>query len=186
MAQRPNDKPGAKALTIRAATDSDRDAIWDIFRATIAPGNAFVYAPDTSREEAQVYWFSAGTDAFVAEQDGKVIGSYILRPNRPGLGNHVANAGFMVDPAARGLGVGRAMGEHALSEARRRGYRAMQFNFVISTNESAVRLWQQLGFKIVGTLPGAFRHAQKGFVDAYVMFRSLEDDSFASPRPTSP
>jgi L-amino acid N-acyltransferase YncA len=175
MAERPNDQPAVGALTIRPATDSDRDTIWKIFQATVAPGDAFVYAPNTSHEEAMRYWFAAGTDTFVAEQDGQVIGSYILRPNRPGLGNHIANAGFMVDPGARGLGVGRAMGEHCLSEARRRGYRAMQFNFVISTNESAVRLWQQLGFKIVGTLPGAFRHAQKGFVDAYVMFRSLED-----------
>jgi len=161
-------------VTIRAANDGDRDAIWEIFRATVAPGDAFVYDPNTPREEAEAYWFAKGTRAYVAEQDGKVAGSYILRANRPGLGDHVANAGFMVAPAGRGLGIGRAMGEHALAEARRLGYRAMQFNFVISTNESAVHLWQQLGFKIVGTLPGAFRHARKGFVDAYVMFRSLE------------
>jgi L-amino acid N-acyltransferase YncA len=160
-------------LTIRDAQDSDRDAIWEIFRATVAPGDAFVYDPNTQREEAMAYWFADGTRTYVAETDGRILGSYILRANRPGLGNHVANAGFMVDPASRGSGVGRAMGEHALSEARRLGYRAMQFNFVISTNESAVHLWQQLGFKIVGTLPGAFRHAQKGFVDAYVMFRLL-------------
>ena len=160
-------------LNIRAATDSDRDAIWEIFRATVAPGDAFVYDPNTEREEAMAYWFANGTRTYVAEENGKVAGSYILRANRPGLGNHVANAGFMVDPAARGSGIGRTMGEHALSEARRLGYRAMQFNFVISTNESAVHLWQQLGFRIVGTLPGAFRHAEKGFVDAYVMFRLL-------------
>src|SRR6185436_10053932 len=129
----------------------------------------------TSREEAEAYWFAEGTRTYIAEQDGKVVGSYILRPNRPGLGNHVSNAGFMVDPTARRLGLGQAMGEHALEEARRLGYRAMQFNFVIATNESAVRLWRRLGFSIVGTLPGAFRHAQKGFVDAYVMFRSLEE-----------
>ncbi|MEY2550731.1 MAG: hypothetical protein QOG12_875 [Verrucomicrobiota bacterium] len=165
--------PGRRTLTIRDAQDSDRDAIWAIFRATVARGDAFVYDPNTQREEAMAYWFADGTRTYVAETDGRILGSYILRANRPGLGNHVANAGFMVDPVSRGSGVGRAMGEHALSEARRLGYRAMQFNFVISTNESAVHLWQQLGFKIVGTLPGAFRHAQKGFVDAYVMFRSL-------------
>ena len=176
MADRPSDKKAANASTIRPATDRDRDAIWEIFRATIAPGDAFVYAPDTSREEALGYWFAAGTDTFVAEQNGNVLGSYILRKNRPGLGDHVANAGFMVAPAARGFGIGRAMGEHALREARRLGFRAMQFNFVISTNTAGVRLWQQLGFKIVGTLPGAFRHAHKGFVDAYVMFRSLEEE----------
>lgn len=173
MAGRPNEQRVAGTLTIRAAAEQDRDAIWKIFQATVAPGDVFVYHPSTSREEAFGYWFAAGTDTFVAEQNGKVIGSYILRKNRPGLGDHVANAGFMVDPSARGLGVGRAMGEHCLDEARRQGYRAMQFNFVVSTNESAVRLWQQLGFEIVGTLPGAFRHAQKGFVDAYVMFRLL-------------
>ena len=165
--------PGRSCLTIREATDRDQDAIWEIFRATIAPGDAFVYDPNTPREEAMAYWFANGTRTYVAEENGKVVGSYILRANRPGLGNHVANAGFMVDPAARGSGIGRTMGEHALSEARRLGYRAMQFNFVISTNESAVHLWQQLGFRIVGTLPGAFRHAEKGFVDAYVMFRLL-------------
>jgi L-amino acid N-acyltransferase YncA len=165
------------SLTIREATERDRDAIWEIFRATVAPGDAFVYDPKTPREEAMAYWFAKGTRTYVAEQNGRIVGSYILRDNRPGLGNHVSNAGFMVDPAARGSGVGRQMGEHALNEARRFGYRAMQFNFVISTNESAVHLWQQLGFRIVGTLPGAFRHSRKGLVDAYVMFRSLEEEA---------
>lgn len=164
---------GDSLLKIREATDRDRDAIWEIFRATVAPGGSFVYDPNTPREEAEAYWFAKGTRTYVAEENGKVVGSYILRPNRPGLGNHVSNAGFMVDPAARRLGVGRAMGEHALEEARRLGYSAMQFNFVISTNETAVRLWQRLGFRIVGTLPGAFRHSQKGLVDAYVMYRLL-------------
>jgi L-amino acid N-acyltransferase YncA len=161
------------ALTIRAATDRDRDAVWEIFHATIAPGDAFVYDPNTPREEAEAYWFAKGTRTYVAEREAKIVGSYILRANRPGLGDHVSNAGFMVAPEGRGFGIGRAMGEHALAEARRFGYRAMQFNFVISTNESAVHLWQQLGFEIVGTLPGAFRHARKGFVAAYVMFRLL-------------
>jgi len=161
-------------MNIRPAFDSDRDAVWRIFQATVAPGDAFVYDPKTPREEAMAYWFAKGTRTYVAEEDGKIVGSYILRDNRPGLGNHVANAGFMVDSASRRAGIGHAMGEHALNEARRLGYRAMQFNFVISTNETAVRLWQRLGFKIVGTLPGAFRHARKGLVDAYVMFRSLD------------
>lgn len=168
---------GSRSLTIREANDSDRDPVWQIFQATVAPGDAFVYDPNTPREEAMAYWFAPGTRTYVAEDEGKVIGSYILRPNRPGLGDHVSNAGFMVAPEARRLGVGRAMGEHALEEARRLGYRAMQFNFVISTNESAVRLWQQLGFRIVGSLPGAFRHSRKGLVDAYVMYRSLAAES---------
>jgi L-amino acid N-acyltransferase YncA len=162
-------------LKIRLATDSDREAIWDIFHEVVATGDTYVFDPSTSREEALVYWFREDTQTYVAEQNRKVVGSYVLRPNRPGLGAHVSNASFIVPKSARGLGVGRAMGEHCLNEARRLGFRAMQFNFVVSTNESAVHLWQELGFKIVGTLPGAFRHSQKGYVDVYVMFRSLID-----------
>jgi|SRR3984893_4208176 len=173
-------------LNIRPATDADRDAIWKIFHEVIAPGDTYVFAPETSREDALAYWFQTGNHSYVAEQDRSasaalrrdkhVVGTYILKANRPDLGSHVANASFMVAPAARGQGVGRAMGEHCLSEARRIGFRAMQFNFVVSTNESAIRLWKQLGFEIVGTLPGAFRHPAKGYVDVYVMFRSLIDN----------
>ena len=105
-----------------------------------------------------------------------VCGSYYLKPNQQGGGAHVANAGYMVSPVARGHHVGRLMAEHSLSEARRIGFRAMQFNFVVSTNESAIHLWKEFGFEIVGTLPGAFRHPQKGYVDVYVMFRSLDGD----------
>ena len=102
-----------------------------------------------------------------------MLGTYILRPNQSGGGSHVANAGFMVSASARGQGIGRAMAEHCLSEARRLGFRAMQFNYVISTNTAAIRLWQDLGFEIVGTLASAFRHPDKGYVDVYVMYRSL-------------
>ncbi len=159
--------------TIREATDRDRDAVWEIFHAVVAGGDTYVFEPETPRDQALAYWFDRGTRTYVAESDGRVVGTYVLRPNRPGLGSHVANASFMVSPSARGLGIGRAMGEHCLDEARRLGYRAMQFNFVVSTNEPAVRLWKRLGFTIVGTLPGAFRHRTLGFVDAYVMFRPL-------------
>jgi L-amino acid N-acyltransferase YncA len=160
-------------LTIRAAIETDRDAIWEIFHAVVASGDTYAFDPRISREDALAYWFREDTHTYVAAQDRHVVGTYILRPNQPGSGSHVANAAFMVAPTARGQGIGRAMGEHCLSEARRLGFRAMQFNFVVSTNESAIRLWQQLGFKIVGTLPGAFRHPEKGYVDVYVMFRSL-------------
>jgi L-amino acid N-acyltransferase YncA len=160
---------------IREGTGSDAGSIWDIFHAVVAAGDTYVFEPDISREDALAYWMNPSARCYVAERDGTVVGTYILKANQPGLGSHVANAGFMVTPAARGLGVGRLMGEHSLGEARRLGFRAMQFNFVVSTNEPAIRLWQQLGFRIVGTLPGAFRHSQKGFVDAYVMFRSLAE-----------
>ncbi len=161
-------------MNIRRAVKADEDAIWDIFRAVIRPGDTLVFDPDMSREEALAYWVRADTHTYVAESDGRIVGTYILKPNQPGLGSHIANAGFMVSPSARGLGVGRRMGEHCLDEARRLGFRAMQFNIVVSTNEPAVRLWQQLGFSIIGTLPEAFRDSQRGFVDAHVMFRSLE------------
>ncbi len=160
-------------IVIREATAHDRGAVWEIFHAVVAGGDTYVFDPATPRDEAIAYWFQADARTYVAEHDGRVVGTYFLKPNRPGLGGHVANAAFMVSPSARGLGVGRAMGEHALDEARRLGYRAMQFNFVVSTNTAAVRLWERLGFAVVGTLPGAFRHSSLGFVDAYVMFRTL-------------
>jgi L-amino acid N-acyltransferase YncA len=160
-------------LNIRAANDADRGAIWEIFHEVVAPGDTYAFNPTISREDALAYWFKKGTETFVATQDRQVVGTYILKPNQSGAGSHVANAAFMVPAFARGKGVGRAMGEHCLREARRLGFRAMQFNFVVSTNESAVRLWKQLDFDIVGTLPGAFSHPEKGYVDVYVMFRSL-------------
>jgi ribosomal protein S18 acetylase RimI-like enzyme len=170
-------------MRIRAATETDREAIWNIFHDVVASGDTYAFDPGISRRDALAYWFRPDTHTYVAslnclkqsspEQAERVVGTYILRPNQSGGGSHVANAAFMVAPDARGQGIGRAMGEHCLSEARRLGFRAMQFNFVVSTNESAIRLWRQLGFKIVGTLPGAFRHPEKGYVDAYVMYRSL-------------
>ncbi len=160
-------------LNIRPATDRDRDAIWKIFHEVIAAGDTYGFEPEMSREEALAYWFRADTYTYVAECEGEIAGTYILRANQQGPGSHVSNAAFMVVPDARGQGIGRAMGEHCLGEAQRLGFRAMQFNFVVSTNASAVRLWKQLGFKVVGTLPGAFRHPERGYVDVYVMFRSL-------------
>jgi GNAT superfamily N-acetyltransferase len=161
-------------LTIRTARPADHDMIWQIMHPVIAAGDTYTFDPQTSREEALAYWFHPGTHPFVAEREGRVVGTYILKPNQPGLGSHVANAAFMVLPLARGLGLGRRMGEHCLAEARRLGFLSMQFNFVVSTNEPAVRLWKQLGFTIVGTLPQAFRHPTLGRVDAYVMFRHLD------------
>jgi L-amino acid N-acyltransferase YncA len=160
-------------LNIRLAAEPDSDAIWNIFHEIVAAGDTYAFDPRMSREEALDYWFGADTHTYIAENDRRVVGTYILRANQAGPGAHVANAAFMVGQATRGLGVGRKMAEHSLTEARRLGFRAMQFNFVVSTNASAIHLWQQLGFKIVGTLPGAFRHPQAGYVDVYVMFRSL-------------
>jgi len=184
-------------IKIRSATTKDHDAIWKIFHEIISAGDTYSLDPRMSREEALAYWFRADTQTYVAElhrqsvgeavgfprtatpsptggmKDQVIVGTYILRPNQSGGGSHVANAAFMVASDAQGCGVGRAMAEHCLNEARRIGFRAVQFNYVISTNTPAIRLWQELGFEIVGTLPGAFRHPEKGYVDVYVMFRSL-------------
>ncbi len=168
-------------MEIRAATRADRDAIWKIFHEIVAAGDTYALDPKMSREDALAYWFRVDTQTYVAEKGGTVVGTYILRPNQLGPGSHVANAAFMVASNVQSSGVGRAMAEHwgramaehCLAEARRMGFRAMQFNFVISTNTPAIHLWKQLGFKIVGTLPGAFRHLERGYVDVYVMFRSL-------------
>ena len=161
-------------MTIRPATETDREAIWDIIHEVVVSGDTYALHPNISRDAALAYWFAPATHTYVMEQTGLgITGTYTLRPNQFGGGSHVANAAFMVRASARGRGIGREMAKHCLSEGRRLGFRAMQFNFVISTNTVAVRLWEQLGFAIVGTLPGAFRHPQKGYVDVYVMFRSL-------------
>jgi ribosomal protein S18 acetylase RimI-like enzyme len=160
-------------MTIRRATESDRDAIWEIFREVIAIGETYPLDPTIPREQAVAYWFKHGARVYVAEGNNKIVGSYTLHQNQAGGGSHVANAGFIVAKETRGQGIGRAMGEHCLNEARRIGFRAMQFNFVVSTNESAVKLWQDLGMKIAGTLPGAFRHPTRGYVDVYIMFQNL-------------
>ena len=139
----------------------------------VSRGDTYAFDPSISREGALAYWLHPGRHTFVAENQERICGTYILRPNQPGGGAHVANAAFMVAPGAQRCGVGRAMAEHCLKEAANWGFRAMQFNFVVSTNTAAIALWQSLGFKVVGTLPGAFQHPEHGFVDVYVMFRTL-------------
>jgi ribosomal protein S18 acetylase RimI-like enzyme len=156
-------------------TEGDFDAVWSIFHAVVALGDSYVFAAETPRHAAIAYFFGPGIISRVSERDGRVVGMYKLVPNRIDRGSHVANASFMVAPAASGRGVGRELGEHCLREAKRAGFDAMQFNFVVSTNTAAVSLWQKLGFEIVGTLPRVFRHATLGLVDAYVMHRALDD-----------
>jgi L-amino acid N-acyltransferase YncA len=162
-------------MNIRPALESDFAAMWPIFQQIVEPGATYVFAPDCSSAEAFAYWFAPGVTAFVAEDNGQVVGMYKLIPNQRGLGSHVANASFMVSPAYGGKGTGQQMGLHCLREAKRAGFLALQFNFVVSTNKAAVSLWQKLGFAIVGTLPGAFKHKSLGYVDAYVMHRFLDD-----------
>lgn len=160
-------------LTIRPAEREDRDAIWAILEPVIRAGETYALPRDLSRDEALAYWLSSGHEVFVAAEDPGIVGTYFLCANHQGGGSHVANCGYITAAAASGRGVARAMCAHSLDHARQRGFRAMQFNFVVSTNERAVRLWKHLGFEIVGCVPQAFLHPMLGYVDAHVMYRFL-------------
>ena len=160
-------------FSIRLAGPDDADGIWAILEPVLRAGETYTQPRDIGRDEALAYWRRGDHEVFVAEHGGRMVGTYFLCANQGGGGSHVANCGYMTAPDAQGLGVGRAMLEHSLDRARQRGFRAMQFNFVVSTNERAVRTWQAYGFEVVGRLPGAFRHPRLGFVDALVMYRPL-------------
>ena len=160
-------------VTIRPARSDDHDAIWAILEPVIRAGDTYPLPRDLGREDALSYWLADEHEIFLAEDAGVVLGTYYLRANQRGGGSHVANCGYMTAPTARGRGVARAMCAHSLERARSRGFRAMQFNFVVSSNERAVKLWQKNGFQIVGTLPGVFLHPERGYTDAYVMYREL-------------
>lgn len=160
-------------MNIRAATADDDEGIWRILQPTFRAGETYPLPHDISRADALAYWRAPAHSIFVAEQAGTLVGTYYLRANNRGGGAHVANCGYVVAPDAFGRGVARAMCAHSLDQARQRKFTAMQFNFVIASNERAVRLWQSLGFTVVGRLPGAFQHPRLGLVDAYVMMRNL-------------
>jgi L-amino acid N-acyltransferase YncA len=160
---------------IRSATREDDEAIWQILEPVLRTGETYTLPREITRSEALAYWFSPGRAVFVAEQAGAVVGCYYLRANQQGGGAHVANCGYVTAQHATGQGVARAMCIHSLDVARQGGFRAMQFNFVVSTNQRAVRLWTSLGFDTVGRLPGAFLHPVLGYVDALVMYRTLEN-----------
>jgi L-amino acid N-acyltransferase YncA len=161
-------------LSIHPATDSDRDAIWAILEPMIRAGETYTLPRDMSKQQALEYWFAADRETFVWKENGVVLGTYFLKANQQGGGAHVANCGYVTGTAAQGRGIARQMCQHSLERARERGFRAMQFNFVVSTNERAIKLWTSLDFKIVGRLPLAFEHPTQGFVDVLVMYRSLE------------
>jgi ribosomal protein S18 acetylase RimI-like enzyme len=160
-------------MNIREATSQDDDAIWRVIEPTFRAGETYPLPRDISRADALAYWRNTGHEVFVAQDSAEIIGTYYLRANQRGGGAHVCNCGYIVWPAAMDRGVARAMCAHSLEHAKARGFTAMQFNFVISSNQRAVRLWQSLGFEIVGMLPGAFEHPTEGSVAALVMFRRL-------------
>ena len=160
-------------MLIRPALEADAGDVWLILEPILRAGETYALPRDWSRAEALGYWFSPGHDVFVAELQNRILGTYYLHANQLGGGAHVANCGYATAADSGGKGVATAMCEHSLTHAADRGFRAMQFNFVVSTNERAVRLWLKLGFDIVGTIPQGFRHPALGYVDAFVMHRTL-------------
>lgn len=163
------------AVLIRPFAGTDWPAVWPLLQATFTAGDTYAFAPDVSEADVHRAWVELSTATFVACDDtGGVVGTYYIKPNQPGLGAHVCNCGYVVALGAQGGGIATLMCEHSQVWAREHGFRAMQFNLVVSTNERAVRLWQRLGFAIAGTLPGAFRHARLGEVDALVMYKRLD------------
>jgi len=160
-------------MLIRPAADDDKNSIWAIMEPILRAGETYALPRDMDKASALAYWLSSEREVFVAEDQGEIVGTYCLQANQKGGGAHVANCGYMTAISATGRGVARAICAHSIDGARERGFRAMQFNFVVSTNERAVRLWQSFGFAIVGCLPGAFRHPTQGYVDTYIMYRNL-------------
>ena len=168
----PSNEPAV--TVIRAFASADWAQLWPILQATNQGGDTFAFAPDSSESDMQHAWIDVPAATFVAcAEDGSLLGSYFLKPNQPGLGSHVCNAGYVVAHAARGRGTAAAMCEHSQREASARGFLAMQFNFVVSTNERAVRLWKRMGFVVIGTVPSGFRHRALGLVDALIMYKPL-------------
>lgn len=161
---------------IRLFEPKDWEQIWLFMEPVFRAGKTYAYSPQISESEAYDVWVNQPLATFVSEEEGEIFGTYFIKPNQPGLGSHVCNCGYIVSNQARGRGIASRMCDHSQAEAISRGFLAMQFNLVVSTNDTAVQLWKKHGFAIIGTLPGAFRDLQQGFVDAFVMFKPLRVD----------
>lgn len=161
-------------MTVRKATNTDYDAVWEIFSEVIQGGDTYVFDANTPKSELKNLWFANYMHTYVAEDDGQIVGTYIIKPNHIAKGSHVANASYMVRKSAQGKGVGHLLCEHSLKTARDLGFEAMQFNIVVSTNQSAIHLWEKFGFKIIGTIPKGFQHQTLGLVDTHIMYKALD------------
>jgi len=160
-------------IKIRKAKEEDYNQIWEIIQQVISNGDTYVFDPSSSKEKMLAYWCGQDKHTYVAVSNDKVVGTFVIKDNQPDLGSHIANASYMTSPTESGQGIGKAMGEFSLQEVKRLGYKAMQFNIVVKSNERAVRLWQKLGFEIIGEIPEAFNHKQIGLTNAYIMYRRL-------------
>jgi len=166
-------KTNAK-LKVRKVTEMDYDQVWGIFSSIIATGDTYLFDPKTSKADLRKHWFADYMQTFVAEKNDLILGTYIIKPNQIDLGNHIANCSYMVSPKAQGKGIGKILCEHSLQIAKENGFKGIQFNIVVSTNKVAIELWKKYGFDIIGTTPNGFRHSKQGFVDTYIMFKSLD------------
>ncbi|MEP5612461.1 MAG: GNAT family N-acetyltransferase [Cyclobacteriaceae bacterium] len=162
-----------KDINIRKATIEDWDSLWQIISLVIKEGDTYVFAPTSSKETMKNYWLAESNHVFVAETEGAICGTYLLKDNQPGLGSHIANGSYMVHPKFQGRGIGKVMGKHSLETAKHLNYKAMQFNIVVKGNQPAIHLWERLGFHIIGEIPEAFQHTQLGLINAYIMHRKL-------------
>jgi GNAT superfamily N-acetyltransferase len=162
--------------TARIATNEDEEALWGILEPMVRKGGTYVFSLDKSKESLMGYWMGADKFTFVVERGGELLGTFYLKANQEGLGDHICNAGFVVAPSAEGQGIGRWMGEFAQTEAKNRGFLSMQFNFVIKSNQRAVQLWKSLGFAVIGEIPEAYRHPDLGLVPALIFHKKLTNE----------
>ena len=163
-------------INIRRFEENDWPAVWQIIEPVFRTGETYAFPRDISEEEAHKAWVSVPKATYVAvDQEDTVLGTYYIKPNQPGQGDHICNCGYIVAENARGQGIASQMCEHSQREAVAHGYRAMQYNLVVSTNLDAVHLWKRHGFDVIGTIPQAFRHPRQGFVDAFVMYKQLSE-----------
>lgn len=160
-------------MKIRQATKNDYNSVWEIFINVVQTADTYVFSPNTKKEDLVKHWLAPYMHTFVVEEDSKIIGTYIIKPNQIDLGSHIANGSYMVHSNEQGKGIGKLMCEHSLIKAKELGYFAMQFNMVVSTNKSAINLWKKYGFKIIGTIPKGFNHVKLGLIDTFIMYREL-------------
>lgn len=161
------------SIEIRKATEEDKAGVWKIIKAVIAGGDTYVFDPETSESEMIAFWFSPEKHVYVAVDENEIVGTYLLKANQPGLGDHVGNGAYMVSPEAKGKRVGKTMALHSIEQAREIGYQAIQFNFVVKSNTVAVNLWKSVGFEVIGEIPDAIRHKENGLTNAYIMYRKV-------------
>ena len=161
------------SIYIRPASAADLGAVWQLWKAIMDQQVYFPYDSSYSREQIEESWINLNYPIYIAEQQEKVVGAYILKPNQPGYGSHIVNAAYLVDTQVRGQGIGSRLCAHSIEAAKALQYRGMQFNLVVSTNEAAIRVWKSHGFKIIGTVPGGFFHQELGYVDAFIFFKDL-------------